>query len=170
MTLWLVTLTDQPQMWTKKQKKYCERERRMTLVWHCGWPMSQCHQPQCHQSAIREKTESEERKKNRESEERKSSTLLLFKSCFRSVVSIYHTLLWGSISSLTLVSFLLLFFFPDLNCFSILILLHLHAVIYNWILFCYVFRNLYKHSFGNSFLFQLKFGNVVNGIIWENTI
>jgi len=33
-------------------KKYFEREEERHL-WHCGWSMSQCHQPQCHPRATR---------------------------------------------------------------------------------------------------------------------
>ena len=43
---------DQPQchMCTMKQKNIV-KEKKEGHLWHCGWPMSQCHQPQCHQSA-----------------------------------------------------------------------------------------------------------------------
>ena len=35
---------------TKKQKNIM-KEKVERHLWHCGWPMSQCHQPQCHPSA-----------------------------------------------------------------------------------------------------------------------
>jgi len=37
---------------TKKQKNIM-KEKEERHLWHCGWPMSQCHQPQCHPSATR---------------------------------------------------------------------------------------------------------------------
>jgi len=37
---------------TKKQKDIIKGKEERHL-WHCGWLMSQCHQPQCHPSATR---------------------------------------------------------------------------------------------------------------------
>ena len=34
---------------TKKQKNIM-KEKEERHLWYCGWPMSQCHQPQCHPS------------------------------------------------------------------------------------------------------------------------
>jgi len=36
---------------TKKQKNIM-KEKEERHLWHCGWSISQCHQPQCHLSVI----------------------------------------------------------------------------------------------------------------------
>jgi len=53
VTLWWVTLANHNVTHVQRNKKNIVKEKEERHLRHCGWPMSQCHQPQCHPNATR---------------------------------------------------------------------------------------------------------------------